>query len=73
MLEVAKSFLQNILIVSILRWIPVKGKRYVVKVIFKAVGKLSANIFTVRDIDRYALLASLVRLLASLLTDIFNL
>lgn len=72
MLEVAKSFLQNILIVSI-RWIPVKGKGYVVKVIFKAVGKLSANIFTVRDIDRYALLASLVRLLASLLTDIFNL
>lgn len=55
MLEVAKSFLQNILIVSILRWIPVKGKGYVVKVIFKAIGKLSANIFTMRDIDQYAL------------------
>lgn len=55
MLEVAKSFLQNILIVSILRWIPVKGKEYVVKVIFKAIGKLSANIFTMRDVDQYAL------------------
>lgn len=51
----AKSFLQNILIVAILRWIPVKGKGYVIKVIFKAVGKLSANVFTVRDVDRYAL------------------
>lgn len=62
----AKSFLQNILTVSILRWIPVKGKGYVLKVIFKAISKLSTNIFTMRDTDPYALLASLFHLLASL-------
>lgn len=71
MLEVAKSFLQNILAVSILRWLPVKEGEYIVKVIFKAIGKLS-TFSPCRIQISMPWLGSLFHILASLLPNIFS-